>query len=144
VLVGEGVNLDEIEIELEKQCKILLCGQFVAKALTHSFTVLSRNSKAISFSNLYAPEQLIINVEDAYQWVDYIENAGSVSLGRWSPESIGDYESGTNHVLPTYGYASMYGVVSLDSFMKYINMKSLTEEGLKSLDPHIVIERPPR
>lgn len=139
VLVGEGVNLDEIEMELEKQCKSLPRGQFAAKALTHSFTVLARNkAEAISFSNLYAPEHLIINVEDADQWVDYIENAGSVFLGRWSPESIGDYASGTNHVLPTYGYARMYGGVSLDSFMKYITVQSLTEEGLKSLGPHVV------
>lgn len=139
VLVGEGVNLDEIEMELEKQCKSLPRGQFALKALSHSFTVLAHNkAEAISFSNLYAPEHLIINVEDADQWVDYIENAGSVFIGRWSPESIGDYASGTNHVLPTYGYARMYGGVSLDSFMKYITVQSLTEEGLKTLGPHVV------
>jgi histidinol dehydrogenase len=145
LLVGEGANLDEIEIELEKQCKSIPCGKFAAKALTHSFIVISCNkAEEISFSNLYAHEHLIINVEDAYQWVDYIENTGSIFLGRWSPESIRDYESGTNHVLPNYGYARTYGVVSLDSFMKYISVKSLIEEGLKSLDPHVVIERPPR
>ena len=64
--------------------------------------------------------------------------AGFVFLGRWSPESIKDYASGTNHVLPTYGYARMYGGVSLDSFLKYIIVQSLTKEGLKTLGPHVV------
>uniref|UniRef100_A0A0D6R3T0 Histidinol dehydrogenase, chloroplastic n=1 Tax=Araucaria cunninghamii TaxID=56994 RepID=A0A0D6R3T0_ARACU len=139
VVVGQGVNLDAIEMELEKQCNELPRGEFAAKALTHSFTVIASNMiEAISFSNLYAPEHLIINVEDAEQWVDYIENAGSVFLGRWSPESVGDYASGTNHVLPTYGYARMYGGVSLDSFMKYITVQCLTEEGLRNIGPHVV------
>lgn len=63
--------------------------------------------------------------------------AGSVFLGPWTPESVGDYASGTNHVLPTYGYARMYGGVSLDSFLKYITVQSLTEEGLKNLGPYV-------
>lgn len=63
--------------------------------------------------------------------------AGSVFLGQWTPESVGDYASGTNHVLPTYGYARMYSGVSLDSFLKYITFQSLTEEGLMNLGPHV-------
>lgn len=63
--------------------------------------------------------------------------AGSVFLGQWTPESVGDYASGTNHVLPTYGYARMYSGVSLDSFLKYITVQSLTEEGLAELGPHV-------
>lgn len=62
---------------------------------------------------------------------------GSVFLGQWSPESVGDYASGTNHVLPTYGYARMYSGVSLDSFLKYITVQSLTEEGLRELGPYV-------
>ncbi|CAL9778548.1 unnamed protein product [Musa acuminata subsp. burmannicoides] len=93
--------------------------------------------KAISFSNLYAPEHLIINVKDAERWEGLIENAGSVFLGQWTPESVGDYASGTNHVLPTYGYARMYSGVSLNSFLKYITVQSLTEEGLKNIGPHV-------
>lgn len=93
--------------------------------------------QAISFSNLYAPEHLIINVKDAEKWESFIENAGSVFLGQWTPESVGDYASGTNHVLPTYGYARMYGGVSLGSFQKYITIQSLTEEGLKNLGPYV-------
>jgi histidinol dehydrogenase len=63
--------------------------------------------------------------------------AGSVFLGQWTPESVGDYASGTNHVLPTYGYARMYGGVSLDSFLKYMTVQSLTEEGLRKLGPYV-------
>lgn len=63
--------------------------------------------------------------------------AGSVFLGQWTPESVGDYASGTNHVLPTYGYARMYGGVSLDSFLKYMTVQSLTEEGLQKLGPYV-------
>lgn len=66
-----------------------------------------------------------------------IANAGSVFLGQWTPESVGDYASGTNHVLPTYGYARMYGGVSLDSFLKYMTVQSLTEEGLRNLGPYV-------
>ncbi|KAK4476678.1 hypothetical protein RD792_015838 [Penstemon davidsonii] len=92
---------------------------------------------AIAFSNLYAPEHLIINVKDAEKWESFVENAGSVFMGQWTPESVGDYASGTNHVLPTYGYARMYGGVCLDSFLKYITVQSLTEEGLKKLGPYV-------
>jgi histidinol dehydrogenase len=66
-----------------------------------------------------------------------ISSAGSVFLGPWTPESVGDYASGTNHVLPTYGYARMYSGVSLDSFLKYITVQSLTEEGLRKLGPYV-------
>ncbi|KAJ4702950.1 Histidinol dehydrogenase, chloroplastic [Melia azedarach] len=108
------------------------------KALSHSFTVFARDMmEAISFSNLYAPEHLIVNVKDAEKWESFIENAGSVFFGQWTPESVGDYASGTNHVLPTYGYARMYGGVSLDSFLKYMTVQSLTEEGLKKLGPYV-------
>ncbi|XP_027107342.1 histidinol dehydrogenase, chloroplastic isoform X2 [Coffea arabica] len=138
VLAGDGINLDVIHEEIYKQCQSLPRGEFASKALSHSFTVLARNMvEAINFSNMYAPEHLIINVEDAEKWESFIENAGSVFLGQWTPESVGDYASGTNHVLPTYGYARMYGGVSLDSFLKYITVQSLTEEGLRNLGPYV-------
>ncbi|XP_059648861.1 histidinol dehydrogenase, chloroplastic-like [Cornus florida] len=139
VIVGDGVDLMAIEDEISKQCKSLPRGEFASKALSHSFTVFARDMlEAVSFSNLYAPEHLIINVKDAEKWENFIENAGSVFLGQWTPESVGDYASGTNHVLPTYGYARMYGGVSLDSFLKYITVQSLTEEGLRKLGPYVV------
>ncbi|PIN02250.1 Histidinol dehydrogenase [Handroanthus impetiginosus] len=138
VVAGDGVDITAIEDEISKQCQCLPRGNFASKALSHSFTVFARDIvEAIAFSNLYAPEHLIINVKDAEKWENFVENAGSVFLGPWTPESVGDYASGTNHVLPTYGYARMYGGVSLDSFLKYITVQSLTEEGLKNLGPYV-------
>ncbi|KAH7673795.1 Histidinol dehydrogenase monofunctional protein [Dioscorea alata] len=138
VIAGDGVDLSAIESEISKQCASLPRGEFASKALGHSFIVFAQDMfEAISFSNLYAPEHLIINVKDAERWESLIENAGSVFLGQWSPESVGDYASGTNHVLPTYGYARMYSGVSLDSFLKYITVQSLTEEGLRTLGPYV-------
>lgn len=139
VIVGDGVDLTAIEEEISKQCQSLPRGEFASKALGHSFMVFACDMlEAISFSNLYAPEHLIVNVKDAEKWESSIENAGSVFLGEWTPESVGDYASGTNHVLPTYGYARMYGGLSLDSFLKYMTVQSLTEEGLKKLGPYVV------
>ena len=85
----------------------------------------------------YAPEHLIVNVEDAESWLPLLDNAGSIFLGRYTPESVGDYASGTNHVLPTYGYARMYSGVSLDSFQKKMTVQSLTYEGLQALGPAV-------
>ncbi|KAJ1394898.1 Histidinol dehydrogenase, conserved site [Sesbania bispinosa] len=133
VIAGEGVDVNAIEEELSKQCQSLPRGEFAAKALSHSFIVYACDMlESINFSNLYAPEHLIVNVKDAEKWEGFIENAGP-----WTPESVGDYASGTNHVLPTYGYARMYGGVSLDSFLKYITVQSLTEEGLRKLGPYV-------
>ncbi|KAK4768289.1 hypothetical protein SAY87_003430 [Trapa incisa] len=140
VIAGDGVDMKAIEEEMTKQCQSLPRGEFASKALGHSFTVFARDMvEAVSFSNLYAPEHLIINVKDAEKWECFIENAGSVFLGPWTPESVGDYASGTNHVLPTYGYARMYSGVSLDSFQKYMTVQSLTEEGLRNLGPHVAV-----
>ncbi|MCO5589223.1 hypothetical protein L7F22_043189 [Adiantum nelumboides] len=140
VLVGVGdINLKLIKAELSRQCEELPRGDTAAKALTHSYTLLVPDmTEACAFSNLYAPEHLIVNIDDAEQWIGHIENAGSVFLGKWTPESVGDYASGTNHVLPTYGYARMYGGVSLDSFTKQMTVQSLTEQGLQALGPSVV------
>lgn len=114
-----------------------------AEALTHSFAIIVDDMKsAVDFSNEYAPEHLIINVdveEAESSWMPLITNAGSVFLGRYTPESVGDYASGTNHVLPTYGYARMYSGVSLDSFVKKITVQSLTRQGLLNLGPHVAV-----
>ncbi|KAJ6753337.1 HISTIDINOL DEHYDROGENASE HDH [Salix purpurea] len=138
VVAGDGVDMKAIEEEISKQCQSLPRGEYASKALSHSFTIFARDMvEAVSFSNLYAPEHLIINVKEAEKWESFIENAGSVFLGPWTPESVGDYASGTNHVLPTYGYARMYGGVSLDSFQKYMTVQTLTEEGLRKLGPYV-------
>ena len=133
-----GVDLNKVAQEVERQCAALPRSEAASKALSHS-CIVAVNSKeaAASFSNMYAPEHLIVNVEDAESWLPLLDNAGSVFLGRWTPESIGDYASGTNHVLPTYGYARMYSGVSLDSFQKKMTVQSLTQEGLQNLGPAV-------
>ncbi|KAL8462813.1 hypothetical protein ACS0TY_033723 [Phlomoides rotata] len=123
VVAGDVVDITAIEDQINKQCNSLPHGSFAAKALSHIFIVHAHDM--IAFLNLYAPEHLIINVTDAEKWESFVEKAGSVFLGEWTLESLGDYASGTNHVLPTYGYARMYSGVSLDSFLKYITVQSL-------------------
>jgi len=87
----------------------------------------------LEFSNLYAPEHLILALEDFEQYTQMISNAGSVFLGNYSCESAGDYASGTNHTLPTNAYAKNYSGVSLDSFVKKITFQHLSKEGLKNI-----------
>jgi histidinol dehydrogenase len=90
---------------------------------------------AFAISNEYAPEHLIVNVASPRRWLDKIVNAGSVFLGAWSPESVGDYCSGTNHVLPTYGHARAWSGVSVASFLKQITVQELSEIGLRDIGP---------
>ena len=133
-----GVDVQGIQAEVERQCNMLPRAEVTRRALTHSriVTVPSREAAA-EFSNGYAPEHLIVNIEDAESMLPLLDNAGSVFLGRWTPESVGDYASGTNHVLPTYGYARMYSGVSLDTFQKKMTVQNLTLEGLKLLGPAV-------
>jgi histidinol dehydrogenase len=133
-----GVDLAAVEAEVAAQCAALPRASTAASALSHSAIVkVASRAEAVAFSNAYAPEHLIVNVEDAEAWLPDLDNAGSVFLGRWTPESVGDYASGTNHTLPTYGYARMYSGVSLDSFLKRMTVQSLTEDGLKRLGPAV-------
>lgn len=93
---------------------------------------------ALALSNRYAPEHLILNLADADVWLPHVQHAGSVFLGRYAPESMGDYCSGTNHVLPTYGFARNYSSLGLDAFMKSMTVQSLSRAGLKALGPTAV------
>ena len=125
---------NNIELELVNQLEDLPRKNFAAKALENSFTLITESiDGAIEFSNKYAPEHLIINVKNASDYVSKISNAGSVFLGEFSPESAGDYASGTNHSLPTYGYSKTFGGVTVESFMKSMTIQSLTKEGLKNI-----------
>lgn len=111
----------------------------INRALENSFVLLAENlSQAFSFSNDYAPEHLILSIENASGYIDDVVNAGSVFLGPYSPESAGDYASGTNHSLPTYGYAKAMGGIAVESFMKAISFQELSKAGLKSLESSIV------
>eukprot|EP00210_Caulerpa_lentillifera_P006259 g5978.t1 len=131
-------DVSSLKLALDKQLSTLPRAEMTKKSLSNSKIVLVKNrEEALRFSNYYAPEHLIINTEDADDYVDGIMNAGSVFLGRYTPESVGDYASGTNHVLPTYGYAKMYSGVSLDSFLKKITVQKLTKSGLELLGPYV-------
>lgn len=131
-------DISAISDELNKQLNALPRKEFASKAVNNSFIlVVDHSDEAIKFSNLYAPEHLIINTNDAESLAEKVINAGSVFIGQWTPESIGDYASGTNHTLPTYGYARMYSGVSLSSFQKFITMQKITEKGLQDLGPTV-------
>ena len=108
------------------------------QALTHSKSILVKNLKtAVQLSNYYAPEHLIIQTENATALAKEVTNAGSVFIGSWTPESAGDYASGTNHTLPTNAYARSYSGVSLDSFLKKITFQQISPQGLQKLGPAI-------
>ncbi len=131
-------NLSALEKELEDQLNQLPRKELAAKALKNSFSLLVNSiDEAFEFSNNYAPEHLIVNVRNAEDYQKRIVNAGSVFFGQFTPESVGDYASGTNHTLPTYGYARMYSGVNLASFQKSITMQTLTEEGIKNIGPTV-------
>lgn len=120
--------------ETEKQLQQLPRNEFAKEALKNShFILLYSLDEALEFSNLYAPEHLILALEDYEKYIPKIKNAGSVFLGNYSCESAGDYASGTNHTLPTNGFAKNYSGVSLDSFVKKITFQNLSKEGLQNL-----------
>jgi histidinol dehydrogenase len=126
--------------EVEIQLKTLSRKDIAKKALSNSVAVvLDSTAKALEIINQYAPEHLIISVENEDEAIEGIYNAGSVFIGNYTPESAGDYASGTNHTLPTYGYARNYSGVSLDSFLKKITYQKISEEGIKNLGPTVEI-----
>lgn len=126
--------------QVEDQLKELTRNRIAAEALENSnFILLKSIEEAIQFSNLYAPEHLILAVKSFENYIPQIQNAGSVFLGNYSCESAGDYASGTNHTLPTNGFAKNYSGVSLDSFVKKITFQHITENGLQNLGKTIEI-----
>jgi histidinol dehydrogenase len=132
--------IHDVKNEVEKQLLQLPRRDIALKALENSRLILFRDiDECIDFSNAYAPEHLIISTNNANIIADKVINAGSVFLGKYSCESAGDYASGTNHTLPTNGFARNYSGVSVDSFMKKITFQELTAEGLKNLGPSIEI-----
>ncbi len=126
--------LAQIQAEVEKQLAVLPRKEIAAKALENSNFVLVRSlDEAMQFSNLYAPEHLILQVENYEQLAEKVVNAGSVFLGKYACESAGDYASGTNHTLPTHGYATAYNGVNLDSYCRKITFQHLTNEGIRHI-----------
>lgn len=127
-----------VQAEVDRQLAGLPRREIAAGALTNSVAVVVRDrDEARRLINAYAPEHLILSVEDAEDMAEGIVNAGSVFLGNYTPESVGDYASGTNHTLPTNGFARAYSGVSLDSFVKKITYQRLTREGLENLGPAV-------
>lgn len=130
--------IDHVTAELKKQLKVLPRKEIAKASLRNSSIFLVRNNEeAIDLVNQYAPEHLILACKKAKQLADKIINAGSAFIGNYSCESAGDYASGTNHTLPTNGYACAYSGVSLHSFMKTISFQEITREGLRNIGPAI-------
>ena len=130
--------LKKVKSEVEKQVNMMPRKEIALKALENSkLIMLTTLNDCMDFSNLYAPEHLIINIADENSLVNRVTNAGSVFLGNYSCESAGDYASGTNHTLPTNGSARSYSGVSTESFLKKISFQEISAEGIKNLGPVI-------
>jgi len=128
--------LDAVEAEVSTQCAALPRAGIAEQALSQSRLIaVSSLEQAVEVSNRYAPEHLILQVEQPRSLLAAVESAGSVFLGAWTPESVGDYCSGSNHVLPTYGYARSYSGVSVASFQKQITVQELSPDGLRAIGP---------
>ena len=123
-----------VSTEVARQLALLPRQEIATQAISHSkIIVLNNISEAFDICNEYAPEHLILAMDDAHEYTSRIVNAGSVFIGHYSCESAGDYASGTNHTLPTSGYAKAYSGVNLDSFCRKITFQHLTAEGVKSI-----------
>lgn len=128
--------LDAVEAEVASQCAALPRASIAEKALAQSRLIaVSSLAQAVQVSNRYAPEHLILQVSEPRDLLEEVQSAGSVFLGAWTPESVGDYCSGSNHVLPTYGYARSYSGVSVASYQKQITVQELSPEGLRTIGP---------
>jgi histidinol dehydrogenase len=131
--------MEQVQLEIEKQLVDLPRATFATQALANSKgVVIAQREEAIQLINAYAPEHLILAVENALVVAEKIINAGSVFIGNYAPESVGDYASGTNHTLPTNGHAKAYSGVSVDSFVKKITFQQLTETGLKNIAQTVI------
>ena len=131
--------VEEVQKEIEMQLTLLPRKDLAKKALENSkAVVLSTIEDAIAMINEYAPEHLILSINNAAQVAEKIINAGSIFIGNFSPESVGDYASGTNHTLPTNGFAKAFSGVSMDSFVKKITFQQLTERGLENIAPTVI------
>ncbi|KAK4659575.1 trifunctional histidinol dehydrogenase [Podospora pseudocomata] len=127
-------QLAAIEDEVHNQAMALPRVDIVRGSIAHSLTVKVKTvEEAMEISNRYAPEHLILQIKDAEKAVEKVMNAGSVFIGEWTPESVGDYSAGVNHSLPTYGFAKQYSGVNLASFVKHITSSNLTAEGLRNV-----------
>lgn len=134
------VLIEKVQQEVERQLQQLPRREIAMQSLQYSKIILVKNvDEAMEITNRYAPEHLIIETKDYLQLAERVVNAGSVFLGAYTPESAGDYASGTNHTLPTNGYATAYSGVNLDSYHRKITFQELTEEGIRTIGPAVEI-----
>ncbi|OTW21987.1 histidinol dehydrogenase [Vibrio parahaemolyticus] len=130
---------DQVTDAVQRQLKALSRADIAQKALASSLIIISESiTQAVSISNYYGPEHLIVQTKNPRDLLPLLDNAGSIFLGDWSPESAGDYASGTNHVLPTYGYTRTYSSLGLADFSKRMTVQELSAEGLQNLAPTVV------
>ncbi|EJR0960756.1 TPA: histidinol dehydrogenase [Vibrio parahaemolyticus] len=130
---------DQVTDAVQRQLKALSRADIAQKALASSLIIISESiTQAVSISNYYGPEHLIVQTKNPRELLPLLDNAGSIFLGDWSPESAGDYASGTNHVLPTYGYTRTYSSLGLADFSKRMTVQELSAEGLQNLAPTVV------
>jgi histidinol dehydrogenase len=141
ILVTTSAQIAEATLaEVKRQTEVLPRAEIVKQALDNSYVVITDTlDQAMDFSNQYAPEHLILATDNWQQITPNIVNAGSVFLGNLTPESVGDYASGTNHTLPTSSYARAYSGVSVDSFVKKITFQHITPEGINNIGPSVEI-----
>ncbi|ENM3761200.1 histidinol dehydrogenase [Vibrio cholerae] len=133
------VLADQVTDAVQKQLKVLSRASIAEKALASSLIIIAESlTQAVSISNYYGPEHLIVQTRNPCELVPLLDNAGSIFLGDWSPESVGDYASGTNHVLPTYGYTRTYSSLGLADFSKRMTVQELSADGLQLLAPTVV------
>ncbi len=133
------VIADQVTDAVQKQLKELSRADIAQQALASSLIIIAESiTQAIAISNFYGPEHLIVQTKNPRELLPLLDNAGSIFLGDWSPESAGDYASGTNHVLPTYGYTKTYSSLGLADFSKRMTVQELTAHGLKGLAPTVV------
>jgi histidinol dehydrogenase len=140
ILVTDSrIMIDQVLSSIDRQIKNLPRAEIIKKALAHSRAILVKDEKeAMDLLNEYAPEHLILHCANAEKLAGDVINAGSVFLGHYSPESAGDYASGTNHTLPTNGYARSYSGVSVDSFVKKITFQQLSKTGLENIGKTVI------
>ncbi|MEZ9231174.1 histidinol dehydrogenase [Vibrio amylolyticus] len=139
LVTPSSIIADQVTGAVQRQLKELTRADIAQKALASSLVIISESlTQAISISNYYGPEHLIVQTKSPRELLPLLDNAGSIFLGDWSPESAGDYASGTNHVLPTYGYTKTYSSLGLADFSKRMTVQELTADGLKGLAPTVV------
>ncbi|WP_045398010.1 histidinol dehydrogenase [Vibrio campbellii] len=133
------VIADQVTDAVQRQLKELSRADIAEQALASSLIIIAESlTQSVSISNYYGPEHLIVQTKNPRELLPLLDNAGSIFLGDWSPESAGDYASGTNHVLPTYGYTRTYSSLGLADFSKRMTIQELSADGLKNLAPTVV------